>query len=408
MRILWITNVELPIAANYHKRNVFVGSWLQCCCEQLSLKDNIELHITSKSNEAYDEILIDNVYYSSFTDKTEDIIDNLLARYDFDVIHIWGTEYPHSLYAAKLADHKGLLEKTVISIQGLAYYCAKYHYSAFMPEEAFARQTIVEALAGKNNRSRRNQMLQRGYKELECLKLVKNCIGRTDWDEMCVKLINPDIHYFYCNELMRKGFYNNEWNIDKCNKQTIFFSQAYYPIKGFHLMLEALALIKQYYPHVKLKALGGRDDIIQKIKAGSYRNYILSLIKEYDLKENVEWLGNLNEEQMIKEYLSCNVFVCASSIENSSNSIGEAMLLGVPVVASDVGGIKSIMKHKEEGILYQSDAPYMLAGNVMNIFRDDEMAVRLGSNARQRALKDHDIETNMSLLMDIYDELSGK
>lgn len=407
MKILWITNVELPKIAKHFNREVFVGGWLDQTSKLLSIEKDVELHILSMVDDEYDDILIDDIHYYSFKDNDKNRLEKIILNNNFDLIHIWGTEYEHSLLACQIAKNNNFLDRVVISIQGLVSYISKYHYNSYIPQEDFNKKTIVESLTNKSNESRKKQMYERGLKEIECLKLAKHCIGRTDWDEACVKLINPDINYYYCHEILRSGFYKYEWHYDKCDKYTIFFSQTNNPIKGFHLMLEGLKIVKEFYPNVKLKALGGTKNNLDKFKGGAYRKYILDLINKYDLNNNIEFLGSLNEEEMIKEYLSCNIFVSASTIENSSNSISEAMLLGVPVIASDVGGIKSMLIHNKEGILYQADAPYMLASNIMKLFKDDKKSIELGKNARTRALKDHDVETNMKLLMNIYKSTKG-
>ena len=66
---------------------------------------------------------------------------------------------------------------------------------------------------------------------------------------------------------------------------------------------------------------------------------IMSYMRIRELEDKVSFLGPLNAEQMKAEYLRSNVFLCPSSIENSPNSLGEAQMLGVPCVASYVGGI---------------------------------------------------------------------
>lgn len=70
-------------------------------------------------------------------------------------------------------------------------------------------------------------------------------------------------------------------------------------------------------------------------------------------------------------YLASSVFVSVSTIENSPNSVGEAMLFGCPVVSSCVGGVLDMLEHGQEGFLYQASAPYMLAWYVGCVFRDD-------------------------------------
>ena len=109
---------------------------------------------------------------------------------------------------------------------------------------------------------------------------------------------------------------------------------------------------------------------------------------------------------MKKAYLHSNVFVLPSTIENSPNSLGEAMLLGVPCVAADVGGVTSMMDHKEEGYVYQSTAAYMLAHYICGVFDMEERAESVGLAARGHARKTHDPQQNLQDLLAIYQILA--
>ena len=84
------------------------------------------------------------------------------------------------------------------------------------------------------------------------------------------------------------------------------------------------------------------------------------------------------------------------------------MILGVPSVASYVGGVPDMLKHKEEGFLYQHDAPYMLAHYVCKIFENEALAMKFSKNARDHALKTHDVDKNTRRLIEIYGEITGK
>ena len=132
------------------------------------------------------------------------------------------------------------------------------------------------------------------------------------------------------------------------------------------------------------------------------------LIEKNDVKENVIFTGLLNEKQMIERNLKSHVFVCPSSIENSPNSVGEAMLLGVPVVSSYVGGIPDMLEHDKEGYLYQSDSHNMLAYYVSKIFTDTNKTLEMSKNAQIKASKTHNPETNTNRLMTIYKEILDK
>lgn len=77
------------------------------------------------------------------------------------------------------------------------------------------------------------------------------------------------------------------------------------------------------------------------------------------------------------------------------------MLLGVPCVAADVGGVRDLM-HTGEGFAYQSTAPYMLAEYIMEVFDRQEQAQEMGARARVHALQTHDPERNLKDLLKAY------
>ena len=120
---------------------------------------------------------------------------------------------------------------------------------------------------------------------------------------------------------------------------------------------------------------------------------------------NIHFTGILDEQEMCDRYLKSSVFVCPSSVENSPNSLGEAMLLGVPCVASCVGGIPDMLTHGKEGFMYQANAPHMLAHYVCRIFESDDLALSFSERARERALRTHNVEMNTRRLIEIYGEI---
>ena len=128
-----------------------------------------------------------------------------------------------------------------------------------------------------------------------------------------------------------------------------------------------------------------------------YGKIVKRLIKKYHLKDKVTFLGLLTAVQMKEEYLRSNVFVCPSSIENSPNSLGEAQILGVPCVASYVGGIPDMMQGNEEN-LYRFEEIEMLAEKVCRIFSNGEKQVDM----RRTAFARHNPDENAKQLYKIY------
>lgn len=320
-----------------------------------------------------------------------------------DVMHIWGAEFGHSYPFMQAAVRAGMQSRVVVSIQGLLSVYAK-DYTAFLPRSVVHSYTLNSLLKG-NIRSGQKGFEKAGEREQELLKQAHHIIGRTDWDKAAAWAINPGAHYHHNYETLRTPFYNGEWGYASCEKHSLFCSQSHYPIKGLHLTLQAVALVKRQYPDVVLY-VGGED--IRRMpfwRISGYRRYLKQLIRENGLEENVRFTGFLTAEQMKERYLLSNVFVSASSIENSSNSIGEAMLLGTPVVSSCVGGILSLLEHGKEGLLYPPSEVNMLAYHICSLFADPDYATELSRAARVRARRTHDGMANAEALISIYHDI---
>ena len=123
------------------------------------------------------------------------------------------------------------------------------------------------------------------------------------------------------------------------------------------------------------------------------------------MEDKITFLGKLSAEEMKQQYLTCNTFVCASSLENSPNSVGEAMLLGTPVVASNTGGIPSMVEHEKEGLLFEKGNVKALAETIMRTWEDKGMVDIMTSGARVRARNTHDADENYRALMGMYREI---
>lgn len=422
MNVLLVTNSILPeIAQDINVQSSVREGWIDGMLSALydeSLNLNITVCFPQRKQK---ELLTGKTpnyryigFYKSINDEFK-FTEELVAEFnqvlglvpDVDIVHIMGTEYGHTLAMVKECQKEGKLNCVVISIQGLISFCAQHYYAGIPLVERY-RQTIRDLIRGENVAINKKSFVNRGKYEIQALQIVNHVIGRTDLDRAATKLNNPDIQYHFCNETLRSCFYSGSWTWQDCKRHTIFCSQAYYPIKGFHYVLEAVHLLKKRYPNICVKVTG--KDLIHcglkdRLRLNNYSSYIRRLIFKYNLQDNVVFLGELSAEQMKEQYLKANVFISASSIENSPNSVGEAMILGTPVVSSDVGGVKNILTHGTDGYLYQHDAPYMLWYYIMSIFENRELAERFSVTAKEHIRVIHDRKRNRDRLIDIYDEI---
>lgn len=417
MKILWVTNQPTPQVAAEMKCYVGNGGgWMTEMSKQVSQENVLGMLFPVGYKSHRQTGSIGNIFYYAIPMRinarttNESVIEeiaNVIREFQPDVVHIWGTEYAHSFMTVRACKKEGIIDRVVISIQGMVSIYAK-HFWGNINSIRIKIPTLRDMLIDGGLYKQYRDFIKRGKLENQALSEVKHIIGRTDWDYICTKMVNPNAKYHLCNESLRKTFYEHKWDVKKCERYSIFSSQSTYPIKGTHALLEAIVIIKKTYPNVHLYITGRnrlKDGVKERIKDSGYDKYLRKLIFKYNLKDNITFLGNLNEKEMCNRYLKANVYALPSFIENSPNSLGEAMILGVPIVAADVGGVKELLQHEEEGYIYQADAPYMLAGNIMKYFQEDLVATQKGEKARIHALKTHDREQNYNRLIDIYNEI---
>lgn len=384
------------------------GGWIEGACDGLLSTGEIEF-VLLFPNEKKISGKINQIQYYGFNNEVESSFEEILAKEKPDLIHIFGTEYHHSLLMTEVCRKMGYADKIILNIQGLVHYIGKYHYYAGLPQHVINHWTLRDRIKRSNIKKQKESFEKRGKDELQTIENVKHIIGRTDWDKACTEQINPNAQYHFCNETLRNEFYLHRWNLNSCEKHSIFLSQCSYPIKGFHLMLEAMPEILKRYPKAHIYTTGQNPlnlRGIDKVKQGSYSYYLGKLIKKHSLLDKVTFLGSLGEVEMCQRFLKSHVFVSASTIENESNSISEATILGVPVVSSFVGGVTNRIEHKVDGLLYQHDAPYMISHYVCEIFQEDSLALQFSENGRKKARITHDKKNNLDRLFGIYREVT--
>ncbi|WP_373218923.1 glycosyltransferase family 4 protein [Ruminococcus sp. 5_1_39BFAA] len=420
MKVLWFVTQPLKIIAEKINPSqvLYRGGWLDGIASEIIRHDEIELAVCFQNNQNYsvkngkisnisyyivrqlpDNTLADDMY------KAE--IENVLKDFKPEVITVFGTEHFFQTEVLKYLNQSSYADVTTVWIQGLVgvYYG---HYDAGIPEKIINRVTIKELLTRYTTKKDKESFYIRGRNERLALENVKNVLGRTRWDRATTALFNPDSNYYHCNETLRPSFYENTWSLEQCEKHSIFVSQCQTPIKGFHNIISAIANLKRDYPDLKLYTTGrnlSTPSFKLKMRFSSYEKYIHELIVKNHLQETIIFMGFLNETDMCQRYLNSHIFVSASSIENSPNSVGEAMLLGVPTITSFVGGVADLMQDGVEGFIYQQDAPYMMEFYARTIFENNELAETLSRNAKKRAEETHNREKNYAELFANYKKI---
>ena len=163
-------------------------------------------------------------------------------------------------------------------------------------------------------------------------------------------------------------------------------------VKGHKYLIEAMAEVVKKIPDVQLLSVGDG-----RIKKG-----LEKLAHNLDISKNVHFIPAVSDTR--EAFCVINIFVMPSLQEGLGLSIMEAMASGVPVVASCVGGITSLVRDNETGILVKPKDPCGLAKAIMDLLNDRQKAQYLASNARGLILKDFSQDTMAEETEKVYRE----
>lgn len=139
--------------------------------------------------------------------------------------------------------------------------------------------------------------------------------------------------------------------------------------KGVHILLEAMKIVLQRMPSAQLLIAGN----------GSYRQVLEALTERLGLTESVSFLGWLGSEEIQRLYCKARVLVLPSIWgEGLGMVLVEAGLMGRPVIGSDLGGIRDIIRHGYNGFLVPPGDAKALAEAILRVLQDIELASKMG------------------------------
>jgi glycosyltransferase involved in cell wall biosynthesis len=417
MKILWFTNTPCSLSRKYNP-NIVSGGWMEALENKLNTSQEVELYISfydaKKSdpvkygNSEYYPVLRERNYLLEiikrlFSYKNDDKVElprlqEVVEKIKPDIIHIHGTE-----------ENFGLLQKyvsqpVVVSIQGIVNPLNEKFFSGIPSEIAKKNETLISRLLLRTQSKSFVQFKSIAKRELEILYASKNVIGRTNWDRRVSSILAENRNYYHIDELLRSEFYSKKWNSDNFSSKeiriiTVSSNNIY---KGFETIVKAAQILSN------LKDVKFSWQIIGLSENDSIVKMTLSWLKIKVEDVNIKLLGKMNPDKFIPLMQESNIFCQTSHIENSSNSLCEAMYLGMPIVASFAGGTDSMLENNKEGILVQNGDQFAIAGAIVELKMNAEKTIEMAENARKRAIKRHDPEKITNELIDLYKAIIGK
>ncbi|MDM5264390.1 glycosyltransferase family 4 protein [Sulfurovum sp. XTW-4] len=363
MKVLWLAPIPLIDDKDSHP-----APWIITLAKEL-VDHGIDLTILNYSSLLESEILkkeyqgIHLIYIKSPKLKLDILtlyqlrikkMRNYLRSivHDYDLLHIHGTEHQYEVMALKLDIPK------LISIQGIMNEVIKV-----IPMISNVKIYIEWKIS-----SFYEKIYLPKYTYFSC---------RTHWDSGYIQSINSQAKIYNIWEMIRFDFFDDHFSDEKKN---ILFVGGKSPIKGLDKLLQAF--------NSSLQEKGLKLIVLGNCKSTDIEN----MIEKHGLMHidinNIDCRGLQNVEGMIEAYEESFCLVHPTYIDNSPNSVCEAQLSGLPVIATDVGGVASLIEDRKTGLLIgQNEKEIELAVNTL--LQDDDLTKKLSEQSRKIARHRH-------------------
>ncbi|MEX0746998.1 MAG: glycosyltransferase family 4 protein, partial [Rhodothermales bacterium] len=125
---------------------------------------------------------------------------------------------------------------------------------------------------------------------------------------------------------------------------------------------------------------------------GTERSKLQEAVKALDVEDFVTLLGHLSEQHLVEFLHSLDVYVHATHGETMSTAILQAYACGLPVVASDVGGVTNLVDDGVDGLLTPAHDPASLASLLRDLLASPQRRSALGTAARRRAIAEFGVD----------------
>lgn len=409
MKILWCTHSLAgfkPEAGGYNG-----CGWITSLLDQFANLDGFDIGVAFFYGEDAEPVIKDKITYYPITQgkvsvlgkmktffgdysawEREEIshLDRLqviVEKFKPDVIHVWGTETDMGLIANRVD------VPVIVHLQGLlnpifnALLPPGVNQSDYIFKDGFSPIKIL------NNLNALNYWKYKISREVRILRSCKNYFGRTHWDRAICRLYSPTGEYYYCSEILRDIFYHGEWTRDT-SKIRILSTISSPLYKGADLVLKTAHLLKEYAKIDFEWNLVGVGNVKLQEK--------ITHIKASEV--NVYCRGVKTPEELYQLARKSSVYFHPSYIDNSPNSVCEAQIIGLPVIAVNVGGVSTLIEDKKTGILTPPNEPHMAAMNILNLLDDNKLMVSLSVNSKEEACKRHNPRGIINSLLSLYSQ----
>jgi D-inositol-3-phosphate glycosyltransferase len=143
------------------------------------------------------------------------------------------------------------------------------------------------------------------------------------------------------------------------------------PVKGLFNVIEALKIMEDKYPslfeEIKLLVIGGgkkREELVENEELSRIKEYV----ERHGLKDKVRFIGSVDHSQLRKYYSAAGALIVPSIYESFGLVTVEALACGTPIVVSQIGRMRSIVKEGFNGFTFRAGDPFSLFQGIRDLY----------------------------------------
>lgn len=156
----------------------------------------------------------------------------------------------------------------------------------------------------------------------------------------------------------------------------LFWMRAFHPLYHPELALHVLARVRAVHPDATLVMAGQEKGLGEAVRAEARR---------LKLSEAVRFAGFLDHAGKVREGDAADVFLNTNRVDNAPVSVIEAAAMGLPIVATDVGGLRHLVRDGDTALLVPEGDADAMAAAVLRLLAEPALAARLSANGRALA-----------------------
>jgi glycosyltransferase involved in cell wall biosynthesis len=363
-----------------------LAPWISLEIEEIEKRNDIELHVISpfykiRRNKSFTN---NDIHYHCIK-----IGIPFIPRHwpTYFRINAWTNFYLFNLQVRRLIKK---INPDLVNLSGAEN---AYYSSSVLGIRGYPILVTIQGFVSLNNEKvvKNPIVLKRIQIEEKIFRSLKYYAIEATFMEKFIRNFNPDARMFWFHLPFAKT--NVVTDIPK-EYDIVFFARVT-KMKGIEDLIKAVSISRDHIPEIKLCIIGESDT--------DYQIYLDTMIENLNLKDNIVFKGFISTQTtMHNEVVKAKISVLPTYNDTIPGTIVESMLLRVPVISYNTGGIPDLNKEGENIILVEQGNVARLADEIVRLLTNENLRDELASRALEYASEEFDNTHSVNLMTEAY------